>query len=241
MPKKADAAAASQSRGQSAGEIPFGRKEAQPQPESVSPSVPHAESSKAALEREQQTAQQAAAKENSDKSDQGACATLSPSSPAAPRSQGKEKTKAAESEAPKALAPEEVSKPAPSAGKFSAPNKAGKAFRAKKEAITLTPTAVERLRELLESDSGPRLIRIGVRNKGCAGMSYHLEYVTPDQAGKFDERVRQDGVEVLVDSKALFSIIGSEMDWKEDTLSAKFVFNNPNVKESCGCGESFLT
>lgn len=48
------------------------------------------------------------------------------------------------------------------------------------------------------------MIRIGVRNKGCAGMSYHLEYVTPDQAGKFDERVKQDGVEVLIDSKALF-------------------------------------
>ncbi|PWN22522.1 hypothetical protein BCV69DRAFT_306731, partial [Microstroma glucosiphilum] len=103
-----------------------------------------------------------------------------------------------------------------------------------------TPTAVERLNELLESDSGPRLIRIGVRNKGCAGMSYHLEYVTPDQAGKFDERVKQDGVEVLIDSKALFSIIGSEMDWQEDKLSAKFVFNNPNVKESCGCGEYMI-
>ena len=72
-------------------------------------------------------------------------------------------------------------------------------------------------------------------------MSYHLEYVTPEQAGKFDERVKQDGVEVLIDSKALFSIIGSEMDWQEDRLSAKFVFNNPNVKEACGCGVSFLT
>ena len=101
-----------------------------------------------------------------------------------------------------------------------------------------TPTAMERLRSLQNSSGGPRLIRIGVRNKGCAGMSYHLEYVSPDQAGKFDERVKQDGVEVLIDSKALFSIIGSEMDWQEDNLSAKFVFNNPNVVEACGCGES---
>jgi iron-sulfur cluster assembly 1 len=62
------------------------------------------------------------------------------------------------------------------------------------------------------------LIRIGVRNKGCAGMSYHLEYVTPDQAGKFDEKVQQDGITVLIDSKALFSIIGSEMDWQDDRL-----------------------
>src|SRR5262245_60911524 len=62
----------------------------------------------------------------------------------------------------------------------------------------------------------PQLIRIGVRHKGCAGMAYHLEYV--DRAGAFDEVVEQDGVRVLIDSKALFSIIGSEMDWKEDAL-----------------------
>lgn len=71
---------------------------------------------------------------------------------------------------------------------------------------------------LSESPSGPKLIRVGVRNKGCAGMSYHLEYVAPQQAGKFDEKVEQDGVKVLIDSKALFSIIGSEMDWKDDKL-----------------------
>jgi len=70
-------------------------------------------------------------------------------------------------------------------------------------------------------------------------MSYHLEYV--DKPGKFDEIVEQDGVRVLIDSKALFSIVGSEMDWQEDKISAKFVFNNPNIKEQCGCGESFLT
>jgi len=69
-------------------------------------------------------------------------------------------------------------------------------------------------------------------------MSYHLEYVKPEEAGKFDERVKQDDVTVLIDSKALFSIIGSEMDWKEDRLSAKFVFHNP-LAVSCGCGESF--
>lgn len=102
----------------------------------------------------------------------------------------------------------------------------------------------------------PQLIRIGVRNKGCAGLSYHLDYV--EKPGKFDEIVEQDGVRVLIDSKALFSIIGSEMDWKEDALrcvfscrrlyaeidrlcacSSKFVFANPNIKDACGCGESF--
>ncbi len=72
-----------------------------------------------------------------------------------------------------------------------------------------------RLRALLSGPT-PQLIRIGVRNKGCAGLSYHLTYV--DQPGKFDEVVEQDGVRVLIDSKALFSIIGSEMDWTEDQL-----------------------
>ncbi|KAI0043873.1 hypothetical protein FA95DRAFT_1478146, partial [Auriscalpium vulgare] len=109
-------------------------------------------------------------------------------------------------------------------------------LRAKKAALSITPTAVERLRILLHSPT-PQLIRIGVRNKGCAGLSYHLEYV--DKPAKFDEVVEQDGVKVVIDSKALFSIIGSVMDWKEDSLSSKFAFENPNIKDACGCGESF--
>ena len=69
-----------------------------------------------------------------------------------------------------------------------------------------------------------------MKNRGCSGLAYHLEYV--DKAGKFDEAVEQDGVKVLIDSKALFSIIGSEMDWVEDKLSQRFVFRNPNISES---------
>ncbi|KAG6333285.1 hypothetical protein ID866_5803 [Astraeus odoratus] len=109
-------------------------------------------------------------------------------------------------------------------------------IRSTKAAITITSPAAQRLRALLEGPN-PQLIRIGVRNKGCAGLSYHLDYV--DKPGKFDEVVEQDGIKVLIDSRALFSIIGSEMDWQEDALSAKFVFNNPNIKDACGCGESF--
>jgi len=108
--------------------------------------------------------------------------------------------------------------------------------RAKKAALTMTPSAVTRLETLLQGPC-PQLIRIGVRNKGCAGLSYHLDYV--DKPGRFDEVVEQDGVRVLIDSKALFSIIGSEMDWREDTLSSRFAFKNPNTKDACGCGESF--
>lgn len=83
--------------------------------------------------------------------------------------------------------------------------------------------AVERIQNLLDQPE-PKLIRVGVRNKGCAGMSYHLEYV--DKPEKFDEVVEQDGVKVVIDSKALFSIIGSQMDWQEDALQARFVFNS---------------
>lgn len=94
--------------------------------------------------------------------------------------------------------------------------------------MSLTPAAVSQLKELLASPT-PQMIRVGVKNRGCSGLSYHLEYV--DKPGKFDEEVVQDGVKVLIDSKALFSIIGSEMDWVEDKLAAKFVFKNPNISE----------
>ncbi|KAF3896073.1 putative Conserved membrane protein [Trichophyton interdigitale] len=110
-------------------------------------------------------------------------------------------------------------------------------LRARKAAVSLTPTALSKLRELV-SQPDPKLIRIGVKNRGCSGLSYHLEYV--EKPAPFDEVVEQDGVKVLIDSKALFSIIGSEMDWHEDPLSSRFVFNNPNIKDECGCGESFM-
>ena len=89
-----------------------------------------------------------------------------------------------------------------------------------------TPHAVQRLRALLNGPT-PQLIRVGVRNKGCAGLSYHLDYV--DKPEKFDEVVEQDGVRVLIDSKALFSIIGSEMDWKEDALRQASPFSQGHL------------
>ncbi|CAL3972879.1 unnamed protein product [Diplocarpon coronariae] len=110
-------------------------------------------------------------------------------------------------------------------------------LRARKAAMKLTDGAVRQLRELLNQPD-PKLIKIGVKNRGCSGLAYHLEYV--EKPGMFDEEVEQDGVKVLIDSKALFSIIGSEMDWVEDKLNQRFVFSNPNIKEQCGCGESFM-
>jgi len=94
--------------------------------------------------------------------------------------------------------------------------------------MNLTPTAVKQLRAMLDQPS-PKLIKVGVRNRGCSGLAYHLEYV--DKPDTFDETVEQDGVKVLIDSKALFSIIGSEMDWVEDKLNQRFVFKNPNISK----------
>lgn len=101
-------------------------------------------------------------------------------------------------------------------------------LRPRKAAMTLTPTAVSQLQSML-SQPDPKMIRVGVKNRGCSGLAYNLEYV--EKPGKFDEVVEQDGVKVLIDSKALFSIIGSEMDWHEDKLSQRFVFRNPNISE----------
>ena len=112
--------------------------------------------------------------------------------------------------------------PPPVAAAPPAPRK----FRARKAAMALTAPAVQQLKELMDLPE-PKLIRVGVKNRGCSGLAYDLQYV--DTPGKFDEEVIQDGVRVLIDSKALFSIIGSEMDWVEDKLSARFVFTNPNI------------
>ena len=111
-------------------------------------------------------------------------------------------------------------------------------LRPRKAAMTLTSTAIDHLRELLALPE-PKFIRVGVKNRGCSGLAYHLEYV--EKAGKFDEAVEQDGVKVLIDSKALFSIIGSEMDWVEDKLNQRFVFRNPNISESSLRAKSAVT
>ncbi|KIW14486.1 hypothetical protein PV08_07270 [Exophiala spinifera] len=127
-----------------------------------------------------------------------------------------------------------VETPKPEQPKSAKPRRSK--LRPRKAALTITPDALYHLRELLDQPN-PKMIRVGVKNRGCSGLAYHLEYV--DKPAPFDEVVEQDGVKVLIDSKALFSIIGSQMDWKEDKLSARFVFNNPNITEQCGCGESF--
>ena len=110
--------------------------------------------------------------------------------------------------------------------------------RARPAAISVTAAAVERVRALLEKRGKPSAgVRIGVRSRGCSGLSYTLEYA--DAKAPADEAVEVDGVTILIDPKASMFIFGTEMDFVEDKLQNGFVFRNPNEKGRCGCGESF--
>jgi len=104
-------------------------------------------------------------------------------------------------------------------------------------ALVLTPAAIDRIKHLLSKEPEAIGLKIGVQQRGCNGLSYTLEYAK--SKGKFDEEVVQNEVKVFIDAKAQLTLLGTEMDYQETTLSSEFVFNNPNIKATCGCGESF--
>ena len=107
-----------------------------------------------------------------------------------------------------------------------------------KQALMVTDAAAERIQALLAARGKPSVgVRVGVRSRGCSGLSYTLEYA--DEKGKFDELVEDKGVTILIDPKATMFILGTEMDFVEDKLQSGFTFRNPNEKGRCGCGESF--
>jgi iron-sulfur cluster assembly protein len=110
--------------------------------------------------------------------------------------------------------------------------------RPRPQLMTVTPAAAERVKALIDKRDKPTVgIRIGVRSKGCSGMSYTLEYAEKQEP--MDEVVDTEGVKLLIDPKASLFLIGTVMDFEEDKLKAGFVFKNPNEKGRCGCGESF--
>jgi len=105
------------------------------------------------------------------------------------------------------------------------------------KAITLTERAAERVKSIMAKSETPKIgIRLGVKNGGCAGMEYTMDYAEEKQP--LDEIVEDKGVTILIEAKALLFLLGTEMDWEEDKLSAGFRFNNPNQTDACGCGES---
>ena len=103
--------------------------------------------------------------------------------------------------------------------------------------MSLTDAAAARVKEIIANADKPIAgLRVGVKNGGCAGMSYTMEFaedVTP-----LDEVIEDKGVKVLIDPKAVLFLLGSEMDFKVDRLAATFTFRNPNETSACGCGES---
>ncbi|HVY42491.1 MAG: HesB/IscA family protein [Bacteroidota bacterium] len=109
--------------------------------------------------------------------------------------------------------------------------------RPRPQVMTLTDAAVARVKAILAArGAGSAGLKIGVKKGGCAGMEYTLDWA--EAPGKFDEVVERDGARVIIDPQAVLYLLGAEMDYKVDKLSAQFVFNNPNQQSACGCGES---
>lgn len=109
--------------------------------------------------------------------------------------------------------------------------------RPRPKAVILTDTAAERVKEIMAgAEAGAIGLKVGVKNGGCAGMEYTMEYARA--AGPLDEVVEDKGVRILIDPKAILFLIGTEIDFIEEKLSQRFVFRNPNQTDACGCGES---
>lgn len=119
----------------------------------------------------------------------------------------------------------------------NASTSAAKPARPRPQVMRLTEAAASRVRELTSrADSEIIGLRVGIKNGGCAGMEYTVEYA--HDIRPTDEVVEDKGVKILVDPKAVMFLLGTEMDFKVDKMAAQFVFNNPNQTSACGCGES---
>ncbi len=111
--------------------------------------------------------------------------------------------------------------------------------RERPKVIGLTDAAAARIHDIMGQSDGRYIgVRVGVKNGGCAGMSYTMDYA--ESVGAVDEVVEDKGVRILIDPKAVMFLVGTEMDYKREKLAARFIFKNPNQTEACGCGESVV-
>lgn len=111
-------------------------------------------------------------------------------------------------------------------------------IRPKPAAVILTPAAEHRIADLMaRAPEGAIGVKLSTPRRGCSGLAYSVDYVTEE--AKFDERIETPGGIFYIDGASVLYLIGSIMDWREDDFTAGFVFENPNAKGSCGCGESF--
>lgn len=109
--------------------------------------------------------------------------------------------------------------------------------RARPKVVTLTDAAATRMQEIMAAADEDYIgVKIGVKNGGCAGMEYTMDYAV--EAGPLDESVDENGIKILIDPKAILFLIGTQIDFVTEKLSQRFVFNNPNQTDACGCGES---
>ena len=109
--------------------------------------------------------------------------------------------------------------------------------RERPKPVKLTDAAAARIRQIMAGAEGKYLgVRVGVTNGGCAGMSYTMEYASDTKP--FEEVMEEKGVRIFIDPKAILFLIGTELDFVQEKLGARFVFNNPNQTSACGCGES---
>jgi len=107
----------------------------------------------------------------------------------------------------------------------------------KNNLLSLTPSAIERLRDINKKSSNDNVaVKLGVKNGGCAGMAYTMDYI--NEVSQNDEVIKIDDITLVIDPKAILFLLGTEMDYEESTLNSGFIFNNPNQTDACGCGES---
>ncbi|WP_326913475.1 HesB/IscA family protein [Sphingopyxis chilensis] len=111
-------------------------------------------------------------------------------------------------------------------------------IRTRPAAVALTPNAEERIAKLMvAAPEGAIGVKLSTPRRGCSGLAYSVDYVTEEV--KFDEKIETPGGIFYIDGASVLYLIGSTMDWVEDDFAAGFVFENPNAKGACGCGESF--